>query len=180
MASGGDGVARTEDGKVDQSATASNRVWQWQRALNSFPIYPAGRGLGRAGGAAYLHNTSVNVNDIVSDGGYFRIIAETGLPGIVCFLIGMAGVMHILLHRLLRDRLYVQGEDRTVALTLFAFLAGLLMQNIAGNAFDMYYIVPLAWFLLGLLLTRRDAARKAAFSAETAPATTALVIPAAP
>ena len=162
MASGGDGMTRTEDGKIDQSSSATNRVVQWEIALNNFPVYPAGRGLGRAGSAAYQHNTSVNREEIVSDGGYFRVLAETGLPGIVCFLIAMAGMMRVLLHRLLRDTTHVTGEDRTLALTLFTFGAGLLAQHIGADVFSFYYIIPLFWFLLGLLLSRREAARRAA------------------
>ena len=156
-ATGGTGKVLRDNGQVDQESSATNRVWQWERALASFPMYPAGRGLGRAGSASVMHNTSVDVNDAVSDGGYFRILAEVGVPGIVCFVIGVAGVMGVLLGRLLRDRRNVTGEERTVALMLFAFLCGLIVHNVGGNAFDFYYIIPLAWFLFGLLLSRREA-----------------------
>lgn len=156
-ATGGSGKVLRSNGEIDQSESATNRVWQWERALSSFPLYPAGRGLGRAGSASVLHNTSVDINDAVSDGGYFRVIAEVGFPGIVCFVIGTAGVMGVLLRHVLRDRRNVTGEDRTVALMLFAFLCGLIVHNVGGNAFDFYYITPLAWFLFGLLLSRREA-----------------------
>ena len=174
--SGGSGNAVRKDGSVDESNSATNRMNQWQRALELFPLFPAGRGLGRAGSAAVMHNTSVSFNDTVSDGGYFRILAEAGLPGIVCFFVGLAGVMHTILFGLLKKP-FVRGEDRAIALTLFAFLSGLLVQNVGGNAFDSYYIVPFVWLLFGLLLTRRDrAAEEAAHSARQTelPPTTAI------
>jgi hypothetical protein len=142
-------VTRTVALTDSKNDLAYERVNQWQRVLQNFPLFPAGRGLGRAGAQAMYHGTG-DGGDFVPDGGYFRILAEQGIPGILLFAIGSLGLLAALVRCLWAAR----GQDRALCLTVLSTFCGLLVQNIGGNIFDLYFLPQLFWMLVGLAVGR--------------------------
>ena len=155
-------VRRTASLADSKSDLAYERVNQWVRVLRVFPLFPAGRGLGKAGGYAMQHGTGDGF-DFVPDGGYFKIIAEQGIPGIALFMIGSGGVILVLTrinYRMARTGRPIstsQADDRAFSLAVMPFFCGLLVQNIGGNIFDAYYLPSLFWMLVGLVVGRYTA-----------------------
>jgi len=142
-------VTRTVALTDSKNEVAYERVNQWQRVLQNFPLFPAGRGLGRAGAQAMYHGTG-DGGDFVPDGGYFRILAEQGIPGILLFAIGSLGLIAALMRALWAAR----GLDRALCLTALSTFCGLLVQNIGGNIFDLYFLPQLFWMLVGFAMGR--------------------------
>lgn len=130
-----------------ENQDAWNRVPQWKRALDDFALYPAGTGLGTKGMAATNHGDGGSV----WDGGIFKVLAEQGVPGTLTFVVGLAACIYAW-GRLLKG---ATGIDRVIGMVSIAFLAGTAIQNIAQNAFELYYINPLLWLVGGLFVARR-------------------------
>ncbi len=130
-------------------ANAYDRVQQWQIALNNLPIFPAGIGLGRGGSAAFFHGVGEN-DKTISDGGIFKIMSEQGIIGVLAFGLSSAGVAYVLF-RAARNG---HGLRQTLAAALLCWFCGLLVQNVAGNVFDMFYVTPFFWTLAGFAVLR--------------------------
>ena len=128
---------------------AYDRVDQWQIALRNFPLYPSGIGLGRAGAAAYFHGLGES-DKIVVDGGYFKILAEQGAPGLLSFIISAIGLAWVLLRAAWRA---TEEPYRALCRTAFCLWCGLAIHNIGGNIFDSYYLAPVFWLLAGLAVS---------------------------
>ncbi|MDX1934091.1 MAG: O-antigen ligase family protein [Capsulimonadales bacterium] len=152
-------VTRTTSLADSKSDLAYGRVSQWTRALSAFPLFPAGRGLGRVGGSAMYHGTGDGF-DFVADGGYFKILGEQGLPGIILFLSGAGGLIVVLVTIARHQsavgppRTRIEADDRALTYTVLPFFCGLLVQNIGGNIFDAYFLGQLFWLLAGLVVGR--------------------------
>ena len=139
------------------SQVAYDRVDMWVSAIEAFQQQPSGIGLGTAGHAAINHGGGA----VVTDGQYFKVLVEQGVPGIVTWAIGFIGVLALTV-RLLRD---AEGIDRILGLTVVASLIGQLAQNVGSNAADFYYIPVLTWALAGFFFARRvEALERAARS----------------
>jgi hypothetical protein len=132
---------------------AYDRVNQWKYALQNVPLFPAGRGLGRAGASALFHGTGDGSMAIV-DGGYFKILAEQGIPGILMFVVGAVAFLAVFLERLYHLPASAPPEDRAIGITVFCLFCGLLIHNFGGNIFDAFYVQPLFWMLAGLFISR--------------------------
>ena len=137
---------------TNRQNTAYDRVEQWEDALAFFPLFPAGRGLGRVGTSSITHATR-DSGDYVADGGYFKILAEQGLPGILMFCAG-AFSFPFVLYRQWRSS---PKSWKPPLLTLFCVFLGMLAQNIAGNVFDFWYFQHVFWLMAGLALIDRRA-----------------------
>ena len=142
-------VADLQDTDNRQNS-AYDRVEQWEKALAVFPLFPAGRGLGRVSSSGLIHGTS-DALYYVADGGYFKILAETGVPGILLFCLGAFGFIPVLFGAWRR----ANPEERPLAFALFCLYLGFLVQNIAGNVFDFWYLQHAYWLLAGTLLAPR-------------------------
>jgi hypothetical protein len=82
-----------------QDQTAYDRVGQWQRGLDKFALNPAGSGLGTAGTASFYHG-GASGEATIFDGGWFRVLAEQGIPGWLCGFIGIGGLIIVFVRRL--------------------------------------------------------------------------------
>ncbi|GAB4460030.1 MAG: hypothetical protein OHK0029_23400 [Armatimonadaceae bacterium] len=138
------------------NTNAYDRIGQWKYALEYFPLFPAGRGLGRAGSQALFHGTG-DGSMAIADGGYFKIMAEEGLPGLLLFTVGGIGFVLVLL-RLLQ---FYRNEQRNtveyaLGRALLCMLCGLLVHNVGGNIFDAYYIQPTFWLFAGFFVTHAE------------------------
>lgn len=108
----------------------SERSNQWETAIDIVSEYPLGTGVGSVGHKA----ASAGVQEIVSDGNYFRILAEVGIQGLSVFLI---------LNCLVMFRIAKRNRYLLIALIVYLF------QAIGTNVFDIYYTSFIYWFILG-------------------------------
>jgi len=137
---------------------AYDRVGQWQRGLDKFALVPSGTGLGTVGIASFYHG-GAGLEDAIFDGGWFRVLAEQGVPGVLCGAIGTVGLMIVCARRLGRPGR--GGLTRVVGLATFALLAGTTVQNVGQNAFDAFYVPYVLWIFAGLFLARQEAEEQA-------------------
>lgn len=133
---------------------AQDRKGEWKWALDRFRLVPAGMGLGRAGIVSNTHGGTSSA-DTIFDGGYFRVLAEQGIPGILALLTGITGLLWVLLRQLRGAR----GLEKAVGLAVTAYLCGIAVQNAGHNAFDFLYPTAVLWTLVGLYVARRHAGK---------------------
>jgi hypothetical protein len=125
------------------------RTDQWIRAIESFQIYPFGRGLGWAGHVAWRFQENYNIELAVTDGWLFKVIGETGLVGlmvwtsyfIILFLIGI---------KIIRRK---KGSHKFIAVGIFSVLIGAIGQSLGTNLWDVFFVSPILWILTGILVT---------------------------
>jgi O-antigen ligase len=122
-------------GGVPLDASASARVTSWRQALRDAAEHPLlGYGIT---GYHFL------------DAQYFRILAETGILGLLVF-----GLLVTLLarHALRSARTVSHPLLRGLALGFLAALAGLLVHGIGANTFIIVRVAEPFWFFAGLVL----------------------------
>jgi hypothetical protein len=129
------------------SKVAYDRVEMWENAIVSFWGTPSGSGLGTAGQAAVYHGGGA----VVTDGQYFKVLVEEGIPGVFTWVVGWIGAIGIIVG-LLRG---AYGIDRIYGLTVLASIIGQLAQNVGSNASDFYYMPVITWAFLGFFVARR-------------------------
>jgi hypothetical protein len=130
-----------------RSRVAYDRVDMWKQAWDNFERWPSGTGIGTAGHASLYHGGG----GIITDGQYFKVAAEQGVPGLVAVAVGVVATLAVLA-RLKRG---ARGEERVFGLAAFAYLCGLCAQNVGSNAFDFFYTPHVFWTLAGLFVARR-------------------------
>ncbi len=145
--------------------STNSRVSLWTDVINSIKYNPMGLGLGKAGHVAvqlFPPNTP-GVSQASTDGWYFKLMIETGIPALVLYL-SMALVFFISMIKYIRKN----GFDFvTVIFTIFV-VTGLV--NIVSNALDFYMFSYLYWFLLGIFvfkLKQNGNAKKEGFSSNS-------------
>ena len=121
---------------------ANDRTHQWREAWAIFLATPSGSGLGTVGIAAHYSKVAQHV---VGDGIYFRVLAEQGVPGIVAFAFTLGGITWVLWRYLP----VCDVESRPLCATMLGFHIGYCVQSIGGNTFDLYYVTPMYWMMLG-------------------------------
>lgn len=123
---------------IDASAV-STRLDQWKLGIRYFVEYPFGYGTGTLG-----HKSVQYVTCGVYDGNYFKIMAETGIVGIVCFIFIIIIDVALFVKMLLAKK---ADSDTTV---LFCILLLYFLQAIGSNVWDLYYINVVFWIIQGL------------------------------
>jgi hypothetical protein len=110
---------------------------QWVAGVQLVTAKPLGVGLGM------LSHKAAEIEGLfpyaVTDGNLFRIVAETGIPGITLFAL-----------------LVIIGLTRVAAARRFdvaAPMALLLVGAMGSNVFDLYYIGFVFWLLLGIAVS---------------------------
>jgi len=125
-----------EVGGVHVDTSTSARLDQWKRALTVyFPSHPIiGRGVTGAG---------------FMDAQYARVLAETGLIGLITFLWLLSRMLSVFRqgYRELED-----GRMRGAALGGLCGLVGLMVHALGGNSFIIVRIMEPLMILLGLVM----------------------------
>lgn len=147
--------APDDNGENSKEDWRNARVTQWEYVVQQFPIFPYGRGLGRAGAQALFHDTKDD-QVAIADGGIFKILAEEGLPGVLLFVIGGVSGVVVFLRLTALCPPDTVSHDRALGRFVTCMLCGLMVHNIGGNIFDAYYIQPLYWLLAGVFVTRAE------------------------
>ncbi len=122
----------------------NSRVSLWGDVINSIKYNPMGLGLGKAGHAAvqYFPAGTKGVSFASTDGWYFKLMIETGIPAVILYL-AMALCFFISMIRYqVRN-----GIGFVTAIFAIFIVAGLV--NLVSNALDFYIFSTLYWFLLG-------------------------------
>ncbi|MES2460358.1 MAG: O-antigen ligase family protein [Armatimonadota bacterium] len=137
---------------LKNGSAVDDRAFQWKQGWEIFELYPSGKGLGTVGFAAFLSKGGSNS---VADGIYFRVLAETGVPGTLLFVSSLAGVGIVLAKRTRGS----VGSVRMLGMTLFAFHIGFCVQSIGANTYDYYYVPALFWLLFGCFVSLAERQR---------------------
>jgi O-antigen ligase len=126
-----------DDRVTDFGTLVEERSGQWVAGVQLVNDHPFGVGLG------LLSHKAAEIDGLlpyaVTDGNLFRLLAETGVPGIALFalLVGI-GMARVLVAR---------------RLDVAAPLGLLLVGAMGSNVFDLYYIGFVFWLLLGIALS---------------------------
>ena len=144
-------VKRTEALGDQKDELHQTRQAMLTDALAAFKLFPAGRGLGRAGTSAVVHGGGDGYG-AVTDGGYFQLMTEQGVPGVFIFVIGATGQIIVFLSVLRATK----GEKRTLPLLVLSFYAGMLVENSGANIFDVYFLTPLFYLLAALAINQAE------------------------
>lgn len=111
---------------------STGRLEQASKAMSLFLRYPFGFGLGAAGNKASTYHMQV-----VPDGNWMRILVETGIIGIISFVI----INVKALYKGIKHKYYYM----TIIIVLF------LAHSIGSNVLDFYYGSFVYWYILGFL-----------------------------
>ncbi|MFD1674741.1 O-antigen ligase family protein [Alicyclobacillus fodiniaquatilis] len=122
-------------------AAQGGRLLRWMDAFDQMSTNPLfGAGLGRYGGSvASLHGYS-----IYSDNYYAKMLGETGLLGLVLFLMLHISIIRELMKKVVR---HAQGKEKFLALGGLAGLTAFLVDNCVENVFE-YAPNIIAYFLM--------------------------------
>ena len=126
----------------------SERTDNWKVALNSLQEQPFGYGLG-VGGQINLDNYKsyqISGGITVIDGFYIKLLAETGLIGILSFMIFIFLSIIQLINSIVRS----ENTQKAFHVVTLSILIGFCMQSIGSNPFDFITVSPILWILLGL------------------------------
>ena len=108
----------------------SERTVQWENAIKTWTEYPLGYGMGSFG-----HKAAAIGLKAATDGNYFRILAELGIEGLICFLtISIRGL---------------RNAFKTKRYFVAFAIIGFLLQGIGTNVFDLTFCSAIFWYLLG-------------------------------
>lgn len=148
-------VNRVDEVEMSREGLHPDRVRQWENSLQMFLLHPAGTGLGTTGYSAMYTRQRA---PLITDGQYFRVAVEQGVPGLITVILALGGTLWALLRHLPTT----SGHERVLGMTLVAYLCGLCTHSVGANAMDYYYIPAVTWMLIGLFMARRvEAARQA-------------------
>lgn len=107
---------------------------------------PLGNGPGTAGPASYYNNHK----ERIAENYYVQIAQETGLPGLILFLLINVGVGYLLFLR----------RDDPLALSLFASLIGLTFINLLSHAWTDDTLAYVWWGLAGVAMAPNPLGQK--------------------
>lgn len=118
------------------------RVELWKRSIHDFVQRPWGFGLGHAGVTAirFLKGTTTPAAVYTSDGWYLMLACETGILGLISYLI-------------LCITFIVKGwkiiSEKKLSLFVISIFLLINAQCIVGNTLDFYPYMSLYWLLIG-------------------------------
>lgn len=135
----------------------SDRSFQWKEGWDIFVQNPSGIGLGTVGYAAHLSGIGQHR---VADGIYFRILAETGIPGILMTFLALFGTGWVLFRHIFDYA--CSPSTRRLGMTLFAFHCGFVVQSVGANTYDFWYLPSVFWTFFGVFVTLCQREQRAA------------------
>lgn len=118
------------------------RVDLWKSNYNDLKEKPFGYGIGKSGWIAYrfLKDSKMKSAYLATDGWYLKIANETGVFGLISFLVLFAYLVF---------RMLVYGSRDKILLYLFLILLIVLMVNLVSNVLDYFLFNSLFWFFMG-------------------------------
>jgi O-antigen ligase len=103
-------------------------------------------GIGKAGhvAARFLNENTSNASVYSTDGWFLKTLIETGIWGLLSYLIFACTFFILLIKNIVRDR-----KNRILVFLLTVFIA-INLQNMVSNVLDFYLFSYLYWGLIGL------------------------------
>jgi O-antigen ligase len=126
------------------------RVSRWDYSINDFLAKPMGYGLGNAGAVAYEKGDSTNKAALSTDGWYLKLACETGLPGLISFVITLLVFVFIAW----RNRFY---SIDTLGFPILGLAFMIVVQCLSSNVLDFYPYIGFFWLLTGLSIRNKQA-----------------------
>lgn len=127
--------------------TSNEGHWQaLEDGVDDVEHYPLGNGPGTAGPASYYNNR----HERIAENYYVQVAQETGVFGLILFLLINVGVGYLLFLR----------RDDPLALSLFASLIGLAFINLLSHAWTDDTLAYVWWGLAGVAMAPNPLGQK--------------------
>ncbi|OZQ61772.1 hypothetical protein CA600_24225 [Paenibacillus sp. VTT E-133280] len=121
----------------------------WMEVLKAVSNNIFGLGLGIASiNLSYYPELAQKLGVNVVDGYYIKIIAETGIIGLILF----SSFLLLMIHSLFRLIVRSNDEKSSIYALVTAILFGFLIQSFGSNTFDYVNIAPFLWIYIGFAL----------------------------
>ncbi|MBT2290571.1 O-antigen ligase family protein [Paenibacillus albidus] len=121
----------------------------WLQVLEAFSNNIFGLGLGIASiNLSYYPELAQKLGVNVVDGYYVKIIAETGIIGLLLF----SGFLILVIHSLIKLIKKSSNERSSTYVLITAILFGFLIQSFGSNTFDFVNISPFLWIFIGFAI----------------------------
>jgi len=134
-------------GADGDSNIVSERSHMWATSFNNFISNPIGLGLGQGG---YIAQTlGVNLNIVVTDGDYFRIMQESGMAGLLYYI----SIIFLITKSFLT-------EKNTEFKYLLWIPISSLIQMIGSNLTEFYFTNYMFWIFIGAALNKPQKLRE--------------------
>jgi len=131
----------------ETSSSAYQRVIGWSDVLERILYRPDGFGLGIAGyNMINQPELARKLGISVIDGFYVKIIAETGVIGILSFILFIFSVIKLTINSISLAKNWIRLHN-IITLSIFS---GLLFQFIGSNVLDFIAISPFIWIFIGI------------------------------
>ncbi len=124
------------------------RVSRWEYSMNDFRLKPMGYGLGNAGAVAYDKGNPENKATLSTDGWFLKLACETGIPGLISFLITSL----IFLGASWKNRNY---SIETLGFPLLGLAIVIFVQCFSSNILDFYPYIGIFWLFTGLSIKNK-------------------------
>lgn len=131
-------VWHTQDESTTQTSSNNQRLLAMQTGISDVREDPFGRGPGTAGPASVYNNGQVRI----SENYFVQIGQETGIVGLILFVLINAGVGYLL---------WLRRSD-PLALSLFAAFVGLTFINLLSHAWADDTLAYVWWGLAGIAM----------------------------
>jgi hypothetical protein len=126
----------------------NTRVKFWKLSLRDFTRKPMGYGLGKAGhiGNRFFSSPTQRKNAAIysTDGWYLKLANETGIWGLVTYLVIF--IFH--LYFILKNSILFKNELFLFSFVLFVMIA---IQNVMSNVLDFYSFACFYWLVVALV-----------------------------
>lgn len=126
-----------------------HRVEMYTQIWNDLMDFPFGHGVGMVGRVAAINNNNVSLGTpSISDGWYFKVIAETGFLGILTF----GSFLLVTLNRLYRLARRARSDNLEWGYhaALLGMFVGMSALALVSNAWDIEPMAPIMWVFLAL------------------------------
>jgi O-antigen ligase len=123
------------------------RESSWQETVTAVRSQPLGFGLGTVGhvGERFREQSTLNPPEI-TDGWYLKMLAEGGVPLFFAFIV-FQGVAIVSIA--LRLRAPESAASVPFLSGVVAVLVGTLVQAVASNTWDLFFVAQVLWLLVG-------------------------------
>jgi hypothetical protein len=122
-----------------------HRAWQRELALEDVARNPLGVGLGQTGHAAARLRGEEEVDRGVFDAWYLKTWQESGVPGIVAFVVFMAAFIVVAIQGILHVK---DPKDRALVMGTAGAFIGFSFQGYGSNVWDFQMVAALFWALV--------------------------------
>ncbi len=126
-----------------------SRVELWERSFAAFVANPMGYGLGKAGHVA-LRFTDTTTGPVViyaTDGWFLKIACETGIVGLILYLVAAAAYFF-------RAAKFVWNQRHTVVTFILIIFLQVNATAVVSNTLDYFPFITLFWLLVGFSAQR--------------------------